>query len=128
MNKKKQYTRFNLPYNPKLTQLAKQLRKQQTPAEIKLWHKFFRLVSPRVYRQRPIDEYIVDFYCHELQLVVEIDGDTHYSEATKRKDEFRSDRLKEFGLKVIRFTNMEINESFNGVCETLLSRGFEWKE
>jgi len=65
---------FHLPYNPKLIPIAKQLRKNPTPAEKKLWQDFLRNFPLRVLRQIPIDNFIVDFYCAALLLVIEIDG------------------------------------------------------
>ncbi|MEG4535481.1 DUF559 domain-containing protein [Microcoleus sp. D2_18a_D3] len=71
---------FHLPYNPKLIPIAKQLRKNPTPAEKKLWQDFLRNFPFRVLRQRPIDNFIVDFYCAALQLGIEIDGESHFTE------------------------------------------------
>jgi very-short-patch-repair endonuclease len=66
---------FHLPYNPKLVERAKNLRKNMTPAEKKLWYSYLRNFKFRVLRQKPIDNFIVDFYCAKLKLVIEIDGD-----------------------------------------------------
>ena len=76
----------HLPYNPKLVQRAKELRKNMTKAERKLWYDYLRNFKYRVHRQRPIDQFIVDFYCFELKLVIEIDGDS----AITFSDEMRS--------------------------------------
>nr|WP_226577239.1 DUF559 domain-containing protein [Microseira wollei] len=70
-------TCFHLPYNPQLVERAKELRKNMTPAEKKLWNNYLRRFQFRVLRQRPIDNFIVDFYCANLKLVIEIDGEKH---------------------------------------------------
>ena len=71
----------------------------------------------RFQRQKAIGDFIADFYCHKAKLVIEIDGSQHYSEESILKDEFRTEILGNYGLKVIRFTNRQINTSFKAVCE-----------
>jgi len=90
-----------------------------TAAERKLWHQYLRTFEFRVLRQRPIDYFIVDFYCPTLKLVIEIDGDSHYTEQGQDYDRERSQRLESYGLKVIRFTNQQVLENFDGVCEEI---------
>ncbi len=109
----------HLPYNPKLVERAKELRKNMTKAERKLWYDYLRNFKHRVYRQRPIDQFIVDFYCPELKLVIEIDGDSHNSENAQIYDLERTQILEGYGLTVIRFTNQEILTNFEGVCEVI---------
>jgi very-short-patch-repair endonuclease len=111
---------FHLPYNPKLIPIAKELRKNPTPAEKKLWQDFLRNFPFRVLRQRPIDNFIVDFYCAALMLVIEVDGETHFTEQGKQSDAERTAILEGYGLKVVRFTNVEMFQSFEGVCQVLL--------
>ncbi|NJM61475.1 MAG: endonuclease domain-containing protein [Oscillatoriales cyanobacterium RU_3_3] len=111
---------FHLPYNPKLIAIAKELRKNPTPAEKKLWQKFLRNFPFRVLRQRPIDNFIVDFYCAALRLVIEVDGETHFTEQGKQSDAERTAILEGYGLKVVRFTNVEVLQEFEGVCQKLL--------
>ncbi|MEG5028368.1 endonuclease domain-containing protein [Microcoleus sp. AT8-B1] len=111
---------FHLPYNPKLIPIAKQLRKNPTPSEKKLWQDFLRNFPFRVLRQRPIDIFIVDFYCAALLLVIEIDGESHFTEQGKLYDAERTGILEGYGLKVVRFTNVEVLQSFDGVCGELL--------
>ena len=106
-----------LPYNRKNKQLAKHLRKNQTRQENHLWYDFLRDYPVKFYRQKMIDNYIADFYCHRAKLVIEIDGSQHYTADGKNKDEFRTEILKGYDLKVIRFTNRMINENFRDVCE-----------
>ena len=111
---------FHLPYNPKLTAIAKQIRKNPTPAERQLW-TFLRNFPRRVLRQRPIDNFIVDFYCASLKLVIEVDGDSHYTEQGQASDAERTQILEGYGLTVIRFTNEEVLTNFEGVCTHLLT-------
>ncbi len=84
-------TGFHLPYNPKLIERARELRKNMTPAEKKLWYYCLSQFSRRVLRQRPIDNYIVDFYCPVLRLVIEIDGESHFTDDGKTYDQQRTD-------------------------------------
>jgi very-short-patch-repair endonuclease len=70
-------------------------------------------------RQKPLGEYIVDFYCHKHQLVVEIDGDTHGQEDIQKKDQIRTDFLESNGLRVVRFTNREVVNNIEGVMKIL---------
>ncbi len=107
------------PYNPALVARAKTLRKNMTPAERKLWFEYLRPLPLKVYRQRPIDHYIVDFFCSKLKLVIEVDGDTHFSNDAKKYDQIRSEVLEGYGLTVIRFTNDEVVHNFSEVCAVI---------
>ena len=71
----------------------------------------------KVYKQRIIGPYIVDFYCAGAKLVIEIDGSQHYEEKGQRYDAQRTEYLESYGLKVIRFSNTDINVRFRAVCE-----------
>ena len=98
-----------IPYNSELKERSREMRKNPTPAEKVMW--FLLTHDPifkkyRFLRQKPIDQYIVDFYCSELMLAIEIDGTVHNK--TQEYDNIRSDNLKEFGIKVIRFNNDEV--------------------
>ncbi|MDB9430567.1 endonuclease domain-containing protein [Microcystis aeruginosa CS-555/01A07] len=110
---------FHLPYNTALVARAKELRKNMTLAEKKLWYSYLKNFKFKVLRQRPIDHFIVDFYCPSLKLVIEIDGDTHFTDEGKAYDKERTARLKSYGLKVIRFTNSQVLRNFEAVCEQL---------
>jgi very-short-patch-repair endonuclease len=103
-------------YNYSLKSKSRDLRKNLTPAEKKLWFDFLRTLPIRFTKQKPIAEFIVDFYCAKKLLVIEIDGDSHYSEEALRYDEFRSKKLQNLGIRVIRFSNLEVMESFEDVC------------
>jgi len=112
-------TGYHLPYNPELVARARELRKHMTPAETKLWHGFLRHFRHRVLRQRPIDHFIVDFYCPALKLVIEIDGEQHYTEEGKGYDAERDAILQGYGLRVIRFRNEEVLNDFERVCKEI---------
>jgi very-short-patch-repair endonuclease len=115
---------FHLPYNCSLVAKAKELRKNMTLAEKKLWFGYLRTFKFRVLRQRPIDNFIVDFYCHTLKLVIEIDGESHFTTSGRMADLERTKILEGYGLKVIRFTNEEVLHSFEGVCSKI--EGLIW--
>ncbi|MBR5271879.1 MAG: endonuclease domain-containing protein [Clostridia bacterium] len=104
-------------HNKGLTNLAKTLRKNQTKEEKRLWYDFLSKHSLRFLRQKVIDNYIVDFYCHEIRLIIEIDGSQHYEEKGLLKDKVRTEKLEDRDLTVIRISNKEINDNFDGVCE-----------
>lgn len=104
-------------HNSRLTNTAKVLRKNMTKEERHLWYDFLRSYPVRFLRQKVIDNYIVDFYCHDARLIIELDGSQHYSEAGLLKDAIRTQRLEERNLTVMRIPNNEINRNFSGVCE-----------
>ena len=104
-----------LPYNKNLVPRAKELRKNMTLAEKKLWYDYLRDFKYRVHRQRPIDNFIVDFYCPQLKLVIEVDGDSHYTENAQEYDRQRTEILQGYGLKVIRFNNHDVLDNLAGV-------------
>ena len=107
---------MSLDYNKKNISLAKTLRKKTTPQENHLWYDFLSDYKVRFQRQKAIDNFIADFYCHKAKLIIEIDGSQHYTEAGRQNDEFRTEILEGYDLKVIRFTNRQINTNFQGVC------------
>lgn len=97
-----------IPYNPKLKEYARKLRKNSTFTEIMLWNylKGKQMKGFDFDRQRPIDNYIVDFYCKDLQLAIEVDGESHYGNL--KADKRREKRLNKVGVNVLRFDDMEI--------------------
>ncbi len=105
--------------NNKLTQLSQQLRKRMTKEENLLWHCFLKRYPLRFRRQYVIGNYIVDFYCHQARLVVEIDGGQHTLLIEKEKDAVRTQYLETQGLRVLRFTNPEVREQFYAVCNEI---------
>ncbi|MBR6741747.1 MAG: endonuclease domain-containing protein [Clostridia bacterium] len=108
---------MSLHYNKKNITLAKNLRKNATPQENHLWYDFLSKYKVRFQRQKAIDNFIADFYCHTAKLVIEIDGTQHYTNKGNQKDAFRTEILEGYNLKVIRFSNRQINTQFREVCE-----------
>jgi very-short-patch-repair endonuclease len=94
-----------LPYHPSLKALAKKLRSNMTFSEIKLWNelKGGKMLGYDFDRQRPIANYIVDFYCKDLALVIEVDGITHEEPEQRKRDALRQRVLEDLGLQVLRF-------------------------
>ncbi|MGM9626376.1 MAG: endonuclease domain-containing protein [Eubacteriales bacterium] len=108
---------MSLPYNHNNISRAKNLRKHATRQENHLWYDFLRQYPVRFQRQKSIDHFIADFYCHQAKLIIEIDGSQHFLEQNKKYDEFRTEILTSYHLTVIRFTNVQIDQNFNGVCQ-----------
>ena len=108
---------MSLGYNKKNIALAKNLRRNATPQENHLWYDFLSKCKVKFQRQKAIDNFIADFYCHKAKLIIEIDGSQHYTEEGRQKDEFRTEILEGYELKVIRFTNFQIDTNFRGVCD-----------
>jgi very-short-patch-repair endonuclease len=106
-----------LPFNKNLKPLARDLRKNLTDAEKRLWSKIRRkqLKKFQFYRQKNIGDYIVDFYCPAAKLIVEIDGGQHYSEENIMKDEVRDKFLSDLGFRVLRFSNSDVFKNIEGV-------------
>ena len=104
-------------YNSKLKNNARVLRKNMTKEEKHLWYDFLRDYPIKFTRQKPIGNYIADFYCFRAKLVVEHDGSQHYSDTGMTYDSARNNYMEQTGLKVIRISNLDIWNNFNGVCE-----------
>ena len=112
-----------LPYDPKLTTLARANRKNPTPAEKKIWFEVLRhnqFAAYKFLRQKPIDRFIVDFYCSKLRWVIEIDGDSHAEDPIY--DIERTQTLQQYGLMVIRYSNHEVMSKISGVYDDLVGR------
>ena len=107
---------MSLPYNKKNVPFAKSLRRTLTPQEKHLWYDFLSKYPVRFQRQKPIDDFIADFYCHKAHLIIEVDGSQHYTEEGKASDDFRTAILEGYDLRVIRFTNDQVDKNFDGVC------------
>ena len=90
-----------------------------TPQERHLWYDFLRCYPVKVFKQRIIGSYIVDFYCASAKLVIEIDGSQHYETPGQRHDEKRTAFLESLGLTVVRYSNADINVRFRSVCEDI---------
>lgn len=100
----------------KLLNIAKILRRNMTRQEKHLWYDFLRHYPTKIYKQRIIDDFIADFYCHQARLVIELDGSQHYTQKGKEHDEARTEALQKHGLCVLRFTNQDIDRTFYNVC------------
>lgn len=110
---------MSLPYNNDLIKSAKELRKNATPWERKLWHYFLKDYPIRFQRQKAIGNFIVDFYCHKAKLVIELDGGGHFEEKQAEYDFRRTEFLEKQNLKILRFTNLEIDKEFYAVCTVI---------
>ncbi|MGN0443357.1 MAG: endonuclease domain-containing protein [Acutalibacteraceae bacterium] len=102
--------------NNELLPRAKELRKEMTPQERRLWYCFLRGYPVKIYKQRIIDSFIVDFYCASAKLVIEVDGSHHFSEQGIQYDKERSAIIEAYGLKVLRVSNYDVDTNFNNVC------------
>lgn len=110
-----------IPYNPDLKQRAQELRKNQTPFEKIFWYQILKqgeLWKYKFTRQKPLLDFIVDFYCSELSLIIELDGDSHANQ--EKYDIERTQKLESYGLRVIRYSNREVQNNPEGVYEDLL--------
>ena len=103
-----------------LVDRSRQMRKNPTEEENKLWHILLKHIKPRFTRQRIFGNYIVDFFCPKLNLVVEVDGEQHYLEENKAYEEKRTAFLENSGYKIIRFYNSDINHHIKDVERTIL--------
>lgn len=106
-------------YQPKLKRYSRRLRQQQTDAEQKLWMRLRRkqIHNLQFYRQKPLGNYIVDFYCPKAKLIIELDGGQHFIDAGIEKDAERDQYLRVLGMHVCRFSNREIMENFERVLQ-----------
>lgn len=110
-----------LPYNPKLKELAKQLRKNMTLSEVLLWDelKQKKMLGFDFDRQRPIDNFIVDFYCIDLMLAIEVDGNSHNHEESFKADQKRQKILESLGVHFLRFDDLEVKKHMSNVLRTI---------
>ena len=98
---------------------ARRLRREMTPHERKLWYLFLRKYPVKIYKQRIIGRFIVDFYCASARLVIELDGSQHYEPQGLAYDAERSQFLMSLGLEILRFSNLDIDRDFRNVCEQI---------
>ena len=110
-----------LPYNKNLKQRSRQLRENMTDAEKHLWARIRmkQLKGYQFYRQKPIGDYIVDFFCTRAKLVIEVDGGQHFPDETAQYDKIRDEYMRSLGLKVLRFINTEVLTHTDGVVERI---------
>lgn len=115
--------------HPEMIARAKELRCPLTPAEAKLWErlKTKQLFGLKFRRQHPLYRFILDFYCHEKRLVVEVDGDSHAEPGQQAYDQARTEWLEQQGLRVIRFQNREVEHKVEGVLEEIARQCGVWR-
>ena len=109
-------------YNKNNVPNARQLRKNMTPEEKKLWYQFFKRLPMTVHRQKNIGNYIVDFFISSHRIVIELDGSQHGTEKNSASDKQRDMELTSLGITVLRYKNTDINQRFYEVCKEILIR------
>ena len=119
-----------IPYNPKSKELAKQLRQNMTFSEVKLWNelKNGQMMGYDFDRQRPIGNYIVDFFCKDLQLAIEVDGITHLDEKVILKDFIRQDEIESYGVNFLRFDAMLVVNKVEAALREIRNWILEYEE
>ena len=108
-----------MQHNKKLTERAQELRKNMTKEERRLWYEYLHNYPFRFRRQVTAGNYILDFYCAAAKLAVELDGSQHYEPSEQAYDEKRTAYLNSIGIKVLRFSNLDILQNLQGVCQTI---------
>ncbi len=93
-----------------------------TKQERRLWYDFLKDLPKQFYRQKIISNYIVDFYCPSEKIVIELDGSQHYDGKTEQTDIIRDTVLAEGGITVLRYSNLDINKNFDGVCQDIYNK------
>ena len=106
-----------MQYSTELKKKAQNLRNNATKQEKRLWYEFLREFRPRFTRQRVIGCYIIDFYCAEAKLAIELDGSQHYEPDSIEYDRKRTEFLETLGIQVMRIANNEIDKNLAGVCD-----------
>lgn len=107
-----------IPYEPHLKLLARELRKNSTLSEVLLWNKIkYKVFGLEFHRQVPLWRYIVDFYCHELMLAIEIDGSSHIGKEVD--DIIRQKELETDGVRFLRFDDLEVKKDMNGTLRKI---------
>ena len=106
-------------YDGDLSANARALRREMTPWERKLWYLFLKAYPVRIYRQRIIGHYIVDFYCAKAKIAIELDGSQHFAPEAMERDAARSEYLMQQGIIILRFPNIDIDRRFPSVCEAI---------
>ena len=108
--------------NKKLTGVSKMLRRNMTEEEKHLWYDYLKNLPQTIHRQKVIGNYIVDFYCAEAKLVIELDGTQHRTKQGMQDDFLRDTFLNNLGITVVRYSNLDILENFSGVCADIKSK------
>jgi very-short-patch-repair endonuclease len=117
-------------YNPKLKELARQLRNNSTKAEIILWLKLKgkQMYGYDFHRQKPIDNFILDFFCNELMLAIEVDGYSHELLEVYNKDVKKDEKLNKLGITVLRFSDHQVLKEMDNVLRAIEWFIFEFKK
>ena len=110
---------MTIPKDNRQLENARRLRREMTTHERKIWYLFLRKYPVKIYKQRIIGRFIVDFYCASARLVIELDGSQHYEPQSMAYHTARSTFLSALGLEVLRFSNREIDRDFRGVCDQI---------
>ena len=105
--------------SPKLVRYSKELRKNMTPQERRLWYDYLKKLPLTVKRQKPLLDYIADFFIYEKSTVIELDGRQHYTEEHREADRIRDSRLRSIGVTVLRYKNTDIDCHFESVCRDI---------
>ena len=110
-----------IPYKPTLKEIARGLRNNSTLGEVLLWKKLRnkQMLGYDFHRQKPLDQFIVDFFCHELNLAIELDGASHETDEAQEKDAARQKRLESLGVKFLRFKESDVKKNMRTVLETI---------
>ena len=103
-------------HNSEIVPFAKELRKNMTKEERHLWYDFLKTYPVRFLRQKVLGRYIADFYCAKANVVIELDGSQHYEDEGLVNDKKRTEYLEQYGIKVIRISNLDVLKNFEGVC------------
>ena len=121
---------YYLPYNKDLKEFSRRLRNNSTLGEILLWQKLRAggLMNYTFNRQKPLDRYIVDFYCKSLNLVIEIDGSYHFESEQRIKDKQRQEVIEKMGLNFLRFSEQQIRKDMDVVLNAIERYIVAWKE
>ena len=110
---------MNSIYNANLLPNARKLRKEMTKEERHLWYDFLKALPITIHRQKVFGNYIVDFYVASKKIVIELDGSQHYEDEGREYDQERDAYLKSLGCTVLRYSNADVNQRFERVCEDL---------
>ena len=111
-----------IPYKQKSVEYARELRKNMTKEERKLWYTFLRYLPKKFMRQKPIGQYILDFYCFDAKMAIELDGSQHFEDKGEHYDIIRDAYLAEQGITVVRYSNLQIAREFEAVKADILQR------
>ncbi|HJI74509.1 MAG TPA: endonuclease domain-containing protein [Veillonellaceae bacterium] len=103
------------PFNKEMKKRSQSLRRKMTEAESKLWYQCLKKHYYHFHRQYVISSFIADFYCPSARLAIELDGSQHYSEMGLRYDQWRTGKLNDKGIAVLRFTNLDVFKKFDDV-------------